>query len=222
MSEYMEKHTVARLIGAPPGYVGYEEGGIMTDLVRKHPYAVLLLDEIEKAHEDIYNILLQVMDDATLTDSHGKKADFRNVILIMTTNAGSEKAAAIGFGQLQQDGNREQAIKKLFRPEFRNRLDETVYFAPLSLPIVEQIVDKFVRELESQLKSRNITFILSPPARSWLAQRGFDPVLGARPMARLIQNELKNPLTEEILFGRLRKGGQVKVDLAEDALKFVF
>ena len=222
MSEYMEKHSVARLIGAPPGYVGYEEGGILTDLVRKHPYAVLLLDEIEKAHQDIYDILLQIMDDATLTDSHGKRADFRNVILIMTTNAGSEKAAAIGFGQMQADSNREQAIKRLFKPEFRNRLDEIVYFLPLSPGIIEQIVDKFVRELEGQLKSRSITFSLSPEARAWLAGKGFDPQLGARPMARLIQSELKNPLTEEILFGKLRKGGRVNVSLSASALSFSF
>lgn len=222
MSEYMEKHSVARLIGAPPGYVGYEEGGILTDLVRKHPYAVLLLDEIEKAHQDIFDILLQIMDDATLTDSHGKRADFRNVILIMTTNAGSEKAAAIGFGQTQAEGNREEAIKRIFRPEFRNRLDETVYFASLSPVIIEKIVEKFVRELEGQLHSRSITFELSAEARAWLAEKGFDPQFGARPMARLIQNELKNPLTEEILFGRLRKGGRVSVSLKSGALTFSF
>jgi len=222
MSEYMEKHSVARLIGAPPGYVGYEEGGILTDLVRKHPYAVLLLDEIEKAHEDIYNILLQVMDEATLTDSHGKKADFRNIIIIMTSNAGSEKAAAIGFGKTGSSSNREEAIKKLFKPEFRNRLDETIYFAALELDIIEKIVDKFVAEMETQLKTRNISFELSKEARRWLAERGFDSILGARPMARLIQNEIKNHLTEEILFGKLKKGGKVKISLNQDKLKFDF
>jgi ATP-dependent Clp protease ATP-binding subunit ClpA len=211
MTEYMEKHAVARLIGAPPGYVGYEEGGQLTDQVRRTPYAVLLLDEIEKAHEDIYNILLQVMDDALLTDSHGKKADFRNIILIMTTNAGSERSASIGFGQQQSDSNREQAIKKLFRPEFRNRLDEVVYFTPLPRTIIHSIVDKFVRDIERQLKERNISFELDSAAREWLAERGFDPQLGARPMARVIQREISDALVDEILFGKLRKGGKVRI-----------
>ncbi|MBN8550595.1 MAG: AAA family ATPase, partial [Deltaproteobacteria bacterium] len=207
---------VSRLIGAPPGYVGYDEGGQLTDLVRKHPHAVLLLDEIEKAHEDIYNILLQVMDDALLTDSHGKKADFRNVILIMTTNAGSEKSAAIGFGESQADGNREKAIKRLFRPEFRNRLDETVYFNPLPIEIIALIVDKFVRELEKQLRVRGVKISLTGEARTWLARKGFDPLLGARPMARLIQKEIKDKLADEILFGRLKKGGEIQITLEDD------
>ena len=176
MSEYMEKHAVARLIGAPPGYVGYEEGGQLTDLVRKHPYSVLLLDEIEKAHPDIFNILLQVMDDALLTDSQGKKADFRNVIIIMTTNAGSEKSASIGFGNFKTSGNQSEAIKRLFKPEFRNRLDETIYFESLPVEVVELIVDKFVKELERQLGERKITFDLSKKARSWFAKKGFDPL----------------------------------------------
>lgn len=222
MTEYMEKHAVSRLIGAPPGYVGYEEGGQLTDLVRKHPHAVLLLDEIEKAHEDIYNILLQVMDDAQLTDSHGKKADFRNVILIMTTNAGSEKASSIGFGSLSSDGNRDKAIKKLFRPEFRNRLDETIYFSPLPLEIIALIVDKFVRELERQLKVREVQIQLSEDARLWLAKKGFDPLLGARPMARLIQREIKDRLADQILFGSLKKGGKVHVGLKEDQIDISF
>jgi ATP-dependent Clp protease ATP-binding subunit ClpA len=220
MSEYMEKHTVARLIGSPPGYVGYEDGGLLTDLIRKQPYSVLLLDEIEKAHEDIYNILLQVMDRATLTDTHGKKADFRNVILIMTTNAGSEKAASIGFGQLNADINRDGAIKKLFKPEFRNRLDETIQFQGLPIEIIEQIVDKFVKQLDEQLVGRKIKFTLDPAARTWFAKKGFDPVMGARPMARLIQKELKDPLADEILFGRLKEGGNVKIFLDGDKLRF--
>lgn len=222
MSEYMEKHSIARLIGAPPGYVGYEEGGQLTDLVRKHPYAVLLLDEIEKAHEDIYNILLQVMDNASLTDSHGKKADFRNVILIMTTNAGSEKASGLGFGQAQSSSNREEAIKKVFKPEFRNRLDEIVYFAALPAKVIRQIVDKFVLEVEEQLKPKKIKFSLTDQARDYFAEKGFDNVLGARPMARVIQSELKNPLAEEILFGKLRKGGEVKVQIKDQKLELVF
>ncbi|NDC36578.1 MAG: AAA family ATPase [Proteobacteria bacterium] len=220
MTEYMEKHAVSRLIGAPPGYVGYEEGGQLTDLVRKHPHAVLLLDEIEKAHEDIYNILLQVLDDALLTDSHGKKADFRNTIIIMTTNAGSEKAAAIGFGKLQADTNRETAIKKLFKPEFRNRLDEVIYFNPLPAETIRKIVDKFISEMERQLSDRKISFELTPEARDWLAERGFDPLLGARPMVRLIQREIKDKLADEILFGGLKDGGQVKITGSGEALTF--
>ncbi len=218
MSEYMEKHAVSRLIGAPPGYVGYEEGGQLTDLVRKHPYAVLLLDELEKAHPDIYNILLQVMEDALLTDSHGKKADFRNVIIIMTTNAGSEKSSAIGFGESRGDFSRDEALKKAFRPEFRNRLDETVHFKPLPIEIIERIVDKFVSEMEHQLSERKITFEVTAEARSHLAKRGFDPVLGARPMARLIQREVKDQITDEILFGKLKQGGKVHVALADGKL----
>ncbi|MCO6430375.1 MAG: AAA family ATPase, partial [Deltaproteobacteria bacterium] len=222
MSEYMEKHAVARLIGAPPGYVGYEEGGQLTDEVRKHPYSVLLFDEIEKAHQDIYNILLQVMDDARLTDSHGRKTDFRNVIIILTTNAGSEKVSSLGFGSssTQTDSNREAAIKKLFRPEFRNRLDDTIYFQPLALDIIEKIVDKNIAELESQLAERRIKFTLSPEARRWLAERGFDELLGARPMARLIQKEIKDQLADEILFGKLRSGGTVAISVKDDALDF--
>jgi ATP-dependent Clp protease ATP-binding subunit ClpA len=222
MSEYMEKHAVARLIGAPPGYVGYEEGGILTDLVRKHPYAVLLLDEIEKAHEDIYNILLQVMDSASLTDSHGKKADFRHVILIMTTNAGSEKSAAIGFGDTKNKGDsgRETAVKKLFKPEFRNRLDEIVYFSALPFEIIVRIVEKFIGDLEKQLGARKISFDVSAEVKKRLAEQGFDPLLGARPMQRLIQREIKDPLADEILFGKLKQGGRVKISLVDGKLDF--
>jgi ATP-dependent Clp protease ATP-binding subunit ClpA len=220
MSEYMEKHAVARLVGAPPGYVGYEEGGQLTDLVRRQPYAVLLFDEIEKAHPDVFNILLQVMDDARLTDSHGKKADFRNVILIMTTNAGSEKSAAIGFGEMRSDSGRDEAVKKLFRPEFRNRLDEIVYFHSLAPEVINRIVEKNIRELEVQLRERQVEIELSPDACSWLARKGFDPVLGARPLARMVQREIKDKLADEILFGRLKKGGKVSVTLEDGNLRF--
>lgn len=222
MSEYMEKHTVARLIGAPPGYVGYEEGGLLTDLVRRHPHAVLLLDEIEKAHPDIFNILLQVMDDAVLTDAQGRKADFRNVVLIMTTNAGSEKASSLGFGSSTSSTNRDGAIKQLFRPEFRNRLDEVVHFNPLPADTISHIVRKFVRQLEEQLQERKVTFSLSDKAIGWLAHRGFDPLLGARPMNRLIQREIKDALADEILFGRLVKGGKVSIDVEGDKLAFSY
>lgn len=222
MSEFMEKHAVARLIGAPPGYVGYEEGGLLVDEVRKHPHAVLLFDEIEKAHPDIFNILLQVMDEAHITDSHGRKADFRNIIIILTTNAGSEKSASLGFGgsKSQKDSSREEAIKRLFKPEFRNRLDEIVYFDSLSLEVIESIVDKFIGEMEAQLAERKISFQLSKPAKKWLAERGFDPLLGARPMARLIQKEIKDNLSDEILFGRLKSGGKVAITLENDKLNF--
>ena len=218
MSEYMEKHTVAKFIGAPPGYVGYDEGGQLTDLIRKHPYAVLLLDEIEKAHSDIFNVLLQVMDTATMTDAQGKKADFRNVILIMTTNAGSGGARTMGFGRAQSSDHQDREIKKIFSPEFRNRLDEVVAFSALPPEIMEKVVDKFILELEGQLKGRKIRFELSKKAKTWLAENGFDEQLGARPMARLIQKEIKDPLTDEILFGKLKNGGNVKVDVKGDKI----
>ena len=220
MSEYMEKHTVAKFIGAPPGYVGYDEGGQLTDLIKKHPHAVLLLDEIEKAHPDIFNILLQVMDTATLTDAQGRKADFRNVILIMTTNAGSGEAKALGFSRQGASDKQDTELKKLFKPEFRNRLDEIISFAPLPTDVMEKIVDKFILELEAQLKNRKITFKLSKQARTWLATKGFDPQLGARPMSRMIEREIKDPLTDEILFGKLKKGGTVKIDLKKEQLSF--
>ncbi len=220
MSEFSDKHLVSRFVGAPPGYVGYEEGGLLIDLVRKNPYGVILFDEIEKAHPDVFNIFLQIMDDASITDSQGRKADFRNTIVIFTTNAGSEKAASIGFGSGQPHNFRDTAIKALFKPEFRNRLDDTVYFNPLPMPVIVQIVGKFIRELEQQLVARRITFEVSAEAQEWLAQRGFDPIFGARPMARLIQRELKDPLADEILFGELKGGGTVRVELGAGKLHF--
>jgi ATP-dependent Clp protease ATP-binding subunit ClpA len=229
MSEYMEKHAVARLIGAPPGYVGFEQGGLLVDAIRQHPYAVLLLDEIEKAHPDIYNILLQVMDHATLTDNNGRKADFRQVVLIMTSNAGSREmsAGAIGFAG-SQGGTYEHraasraksALERIFSPEFRNRLDAIVSFKPLSFETMETIVEKFILQLESQLAERRIAFTLTAEARAWLARKGYDPVFGARPLARVVQSEVRDPLTDEILFGRLESGGNVTIDVESDALTF--
>ena len=223
MSEYMEKHAVARLIGAPPGYVGFEQGGLMTDAIRKHPYSVLLLDEIEKAHEDLFNILLQVMDHGTLTDNAGRKADFRNVILIMTSNAGAREMSSrgIGFGE-QEGGKSEKAIERHFNPEFRNRLDAIIHFNHLDLDIVEQIVQKFVGELEIQLAEKKVTILLSQEAAHWLAQKGYDPVYGARPLDRIIQENVKTVLADEILFGRLQKGGVVEIRLEEDGLAFEY
>ncbi len=226
MSEYMEKHTVARLIGAPPGYVGFDQGGLLTDSIRKHPYSVLLLDEIEKAHPDIFSILLQVMDYATLTDNNGKKADFRNVILIMTSNAGAKDMAksSIGFGDRSKDtqSKSKEAIDKLFSPEFRNRLDAIISFAHLTPQIMERVVDKFVKELERQLSRKKVSVSLSPEARHWLAQKGHDSIYGARPLARLIQTEIKDVLSEEVLFGKLSKGGSVSIGLAGDRLTFTY
>src|SRR5215468_6745993 len=227
MSEYSEKHAVARLIGAPPGYVGFEQGGLLVDAVRQHPYSVVLLDEIEKAHPDLMNILLQVMDHATLTDNTGRKADFRQVILIMTSNAGSREmsAAAIGFaGDRHRDAKArgKQAIEKLFTPEFRNRLDAIVSFKALTPEVMETIVDKFVLELEAQLRERKVAIELRPEARTHLARRGFDPVFGARPLNRLVQTEVRNPLTDEILFGQLEHGGTVVIGLDGDKLTFTY
>jgi ATP-dependent Clp protease ATP-binding subunit ClpA len=215
MSEYMERHTVSRLIGAPPGYVGFDQGGLLTDGVDQHPHCVLLLDEIEKAHPDLFNILLQVMDNGTLTDSNGKKVDFRNVILIMTTNAGASDAAkeSIGFGRGKREDENEEAIKRLFTPEFRNRLDATIPFAGLSQEIIEMVVDKFILQLETQLADRNVTIALTPKARKWLAVRGYDEAFGARPLGRLIQEHVKKPMADELLFGSLQKGGGVKIDI---------
>ncbi len=217
MSEYMERHTVSRLIGAPPGYVGYDQGGLLTDGVDQHPHCVLLLDEIEKAHPELFNILLQVMDNGTLTDANGKKIDFRNVILIMTTNAGASDAAknAIGFGRGKREGEDQEAIKKLFTPEFRNRLDATIPFAGLSPEIIERVVEKFVLQLEAQLSDRNVTIEMTDAAKAWLGKKGFDEDYGARPLARVIQEHLKKPMAEELLFGDLKRGGAVKVDLNE-------
>jgi ATP-dependent Clp protease ATP-binding subunit ClpA len=225
MSEYMEKHAVARLIGAPPGYVGFEQGGLLVDAVRNHPYSVVLLDEIEKAHFDMFNILLQVMDHATLTDNNGRKADFRQVVLIMTSNAGSREmsASSIGFaGDQARDAKSrgKQAIERLFSPEFRNRLDAVVSFNALSPEVMETIVEKFILELEAQLGERRVAISLSPEARGHLARKGYDAKYGARPLARLIQAEVRDPLTEEILFGRLQEGGTVSIGLEGEALSF--
>lgn len=226
MSEYMEKHTVSRLIGAPPGYVGFDQGGLLTDEIRKYPHAVLLLDEIEKAHPDLFSILLQVMDRATLTDNTGKKADFRNVILIMTSNAGARELAAntIGFrsGDAGASGKDAKAIEKTFTPEFRNRLDAIVKFNALPMEIIGQIVDKFVGEIEQQLADKRVKITLTPEARVWLAKRGFDSKFGARPLARLIQTEMSTALTDELLFGRLENGGTVVVGVKDDHLDFEF
>jgi len=224
MSEYMEKHAVARLIGAPPGYVGFEQGGQLVDAVRTHPYSVVLLDEIEKAHEDIYNILLQVMDHATLTDNSGRKADFRNTVLILTSNAGSREmsAGSIGFGDGAADGKAKSAIERIFSPEFRNRLDAIVTFKALSSEAMETIVEKFVLQLESQLKDRKVAIALDPSARTWLAKKGYDPKMGARPLARIIQREVRDPLTDEILFGKLENGGTVTISVSDDRLAFSY
>ena len=222
MSEYMERHSVSRLIGAPPGYVGFDQGGLLTDGIDQHPHCVLLLDEIEKAHLDLYNILLQVMDHGKLTDHNGKSVDFRNVILIMTTNAGASDMAkeAIGFGSPVRKGEDEEAIKRLFTPEFRNRLDAVIPFAGLTEETVGRVVEKFVMQLEAQLADRNVTIELSSTAKDWLAERGYDPLYGARPLARVIQEYIKKPLAEELLFGKLVKGGSVKVNLVDGALSF--
>jgi ATP-dependent Clp protease ATP-binding subunit ClpA len=224
MSEYMERHSISRLIGAPPGYVGFDQGGLLTDQVDQHPHAVLLLDEIEKAHQDLYNILLQVMDHGKLTDHNGKTVDFRNVILIMTTNAGASDMAkeAIGFGRTVREGEDEEAIKRLFTPEFRNRLDATITFAGLTQEIVGRVVEKFVMQLEAQLADRNVTIELSSAAKEWLAERGYDRLYGARPLARVIQEYIKKPLAEELLFGRLVRGGAVRVTMREGKLDFEF
>ena len=219
MSEYMEKHAVSRLIGAPPGYVGYEEGGLLTETIRKHPYTVLLLDEIEKAHPDLINILLQVMDNATLTDNNGNVADFKHVIIIMTSNAGATEANVMGFKN-ESVSKFDEALKQYFTPEFRNRLDAIVRFKPLSIEIVEGIVDKFIEELNMQLDNKGITLELTPAARKYLAEKGYSAELGARPLARLISEEIKTPLTNEILFGRLAKGGKVKVGYKNEKLVF--
>jgi ATP-dependent Clp protease ATP-binding subunit ClpA len=227
MSEYMERHAVSRLIGAPPGYVGFDQGGLLTDAIDQQPHCVLLLDEIEKAHPDLFNILLQVMDNGALTDANGKKVDFRNVILIMTTNAGASDAAkeSIGFGRGKREGEDEEAIKRLFTPEFRNRLDATIGFAHLRQQIIEQVVDKFILQLEAQLADRNVTIALTPKARKWLAERGYDEAFGARPLSRLIQEHVKKPMADELLFGALQKGGGVKIDIDKsnpDKLSFKF
>ncbi|WP_341702985.1 ATP-dependent Clp protease ATP-binding subunit ClpA [Ferrovibrio sp.] len=222
MSEYMERHSVSRLIGAPPGYVGFDQGGLLTDAVDQHPHCVLLLDEIEKAHGDLFNILLQVMDHGKLTDNNGKHVDFRNVVLIMTTNAGASEMTkqAIGFGRGIKEGEDEEAIKKLFTPEFRNRLDAVIPFAPLSPDVINRVVDKFVAQLEGQLADRNVTIALSDEARLWLAERGYDKLYGARPLGRVIQENIKKPLADELLFGQLVKGGHILVKVEDGKLAF--
>jgi ATP-dependent Clp protease ATP-binding subunit ClpA len=222
MSEYMEKHTVSRLIGAPPGYIGFDQGGLLTDAIRKQPHTVLLLDEIEKAHPDLFSILLQIMDHATLTDNNGKKADFRNVILLMTSNAGAREMSspAIGFGNKEDDHRAAKgmkAIESLFSPEFRNRLDGIITFNGLSVEIMERIVDKFITEMEGQLAEKRVRLELSSAARLWLAERGYDPAFGARPLSRLIQTEIKDVLADEILFGRLRQGGLVWIERPDES-----
>jgi len=218
MSEYMERHTVSRLIGAPPGYVGFDQGGLLTDGVDQHPHCVLLLDEIEKAHPDLYNILLQVMDHGKLTDHNGKQVDFRNVILIMTTNAGAADMAKapIGFNRVKREGDDQEAINKLFTPEFRNRLDAIIAFGNLPIEVVYKVVEKFVMQLEAQLSERGVTFELTDAATKWLADKGYDNQMGARPLGRVIQEHIKRPLADEVLFGKLQKGGTVKVSVSED------
>ncbi|MBK6491703.1 MAG: ATP-dependent Clp protease ATP-binding subunit ClpA [Sphingomonadales bacterium] len=222
MSEYMERHSVSRLIGAPPGYVGYDQGGLLTDAVDQQPHSVLLLDEIEKAHPDLFNILLQVMDNGRLTDHHGKQVDFRNVILIMTTNAGASDMAreTVGFGNLTREGEDGEAVKKMFTPEFRNRLDAVVPFGYLPPEVVARVVEKFILELELQLADRDVHIKLDEPAKAWLTERGYDKLYGARPMSRLIQEKIKQPLAEELLFGKLVHGGEVAVHMKDGAMAF--
>ncbi|MCM8385407.1 ATP-dependent Clp protease ATP-binding subunit ClpA [Enterobacter hormaechei] len=226
MSEYMERHTVSRLIGAPPGYVGFDQGGLLTDAVIKHPHAVLLLDEIEKAHPDVFNILLQVMDNGTLTDNNGRKADFRNVVLVMTTNAGVRETERKSIGLIHQDNSTDamEEIKKIFTPEFRNRLDNIIWFDHLSTEVIHQVVDKFIVELQVQLDQKGVSLEVSQEARNWLAEKGYDRAMGARPMARVIQDNLKKPLANELLFGSLVDGGQVTValDQAKNELTYDF
>jgi ATP-dependent Clp protease ATP-binding subunit ClpA len=227
MSEYMERHTVSRLIGAPPGYVGFDQGGLLTDGVDQHPHSVLLLDEIEKAHPDLFNILLQVMDNGTLTDANGKKVDFRNVILIMTTNAGASDASkqGIGFGAGKKDHENEEAIKRLFTPEFRNRLDATISFGGLPPEVVRNVVQKFIIQLEGQLAERNVQIEITDKAADWLATRGYDENFGARPLSRLISEHVKKPMADELLFGKLKNGGIVRIDIDpadKDKLKFAY
>ncbi len=224
MSEYMERHSVSRLIGAPPGYVGFDQGGLLTDAVDKQPHAVLLLDEVEKAHPDLFNILLQIMDHGKLTDHNGKSVDFRNIILIMTTNAGAADMAkpAIGFEREERIGDDMEAIERMFTPEFRNRLDSIIQFGGLPPEVVGMVVDKFVIQLEVQLADRQVTIELTDEARQWLAEKGYDQRFGARPLSRVIQEHIKKPLAEELLFGKLEKGGVVRVALKDRKLAFEY
>ena len=218
MSEYMERHTVSRLIGAPPGYVGFDQGGLLTDGVDQHPHCVVLLDEIEKAHPDLYNVLLQIMDHGKLTDHNGKQVNFRNVILIMTTNAGASDLArqAFGFTRSKREGDDHEAINRQFAPEFRNRLDAIISFSHLNTDVIKLVVEKFVLQLEAQLADRDVTIELSEAASNWLIVRGYDEQMGARPMARVIQEYVKKPLADEVLFGKLKGGGHVRVVVEKD------
>jgi ATP-dependent Clp protease ATP-binding subunit ClpA len=218
MSEYMERHTVSRLIGAPPGYVGFDQGGLLTEAVLKHPHAVVLLDEIEKAHPEVFNLLLQVMDHGTLTDNNGREADFRNIVLVMTTNAGAQEMsrASIGFTHQDHSSDGMAIIKKAFSPEFRNRLDAIIQFSSLDERSIARVVDKLVVELEAKLGTSNVTLELTNEARTWIAERGYDPQMGARPMARIIQEQIKRPLAEELLFGSLAEGGHVCIGVGAD------
>jgi ATP-dependent Clp protease ATP-binding subunit ClpA len=220
MSEYMERHTVSRLIGAPPGYVGYDEGGLLTDAILSHPHAVLLLDEIEKAHPDVFNLLLQVMDHGTLTDTNGRKVDFRNVILVMTSNAGAAQMNRPSMGFTSQDHSTDgmEIIRRTFTPEFRNRLDAIIQFKALEPQTIVSVVDKFIAQLEAQLVERKVTLLVDDEARAWLAERGYDANMGARPMARVIQEHVKKPLAEEILFGQLAEGGEVQITVKKGQL----
>jgi ATP-dependent Clp protease ATP-binding subunit ClpA len=220
MSEYMERHTVSRLIGAPPGYVGFDQGGLLTDQVLKHPHAVVLLDEIEKAHPDVFNLLLQVMDHGTLTDNNGRHVDFRNVILVMTTNAGAQESSRRSIGFSEQDNSTDmlEVVRKTFAPEFRNRLDAIVPFAPLGKESIQRVVDKFLLELEEQLAAKQVTLHVDDTARAWLGEHGYDEKMGARPMARVIQESVKRPLAEELLFGKLAHGGEVHITVKDDKL----
>jgi ATP-dependent Clp protease ATP-binding subunit ClpA len=217
MSEYMEAHSVSRLVGAPPGYVGFDQGGLLTEAVTRNPHAVLLLDEIEKAHPDVYNILLQIMDHGKLTDTNGREADFRNVILVMTTNAGAQQSSrrSIGFTEQEHVSDSTEAIRRTFTPEFRNRLDAVIQFKALDTAIVLLIVDKFILELEAQLALKDVSLSVSGSAREWLAEQGFDPEMGARPMKRVIQNKIKRPLADDLLFGVLSEGGEVDITLSK-------
>ncbi len=224
MSEYMERHTVSRLIGAPPGYVGYGQGGLLTDAVNQNPYAVLLLDEIEKAHPDVFNLLLQVMDHGSLTDSNGRSSDFRNVILVMTSNVGAEQMnrASIGFARQDHSSDGLAEVKKQFTPEFRNRLDSVIQFHSLDMESIAHIVDKFITELETQLDQKQVQLIVDSEARTWLAEKGYDAAMGARPMGRLIREEIRKPMAEELLFGELVGGGEVEISVQDEALHFSY
>ncbi|HBC56902.1 MAG TPA: ATP-dependent Clp protease ATP-binding subunit ClpA, partial [Gammaproteobacteria bacterium] len=223
MSEYMEKHSVARLIGAPPGYVGYEEGGYLTEAVRRKPYSVILLDEVEKAHPDVFNLLLQVMDHGSLTDTNGRRVDFRNVILVMTSNAGAQEISrrSMGFAKQDHSTDASEVITRMFTPEFRNRLDAIIQFNHLTEDTIQFVVEKFISKLQAQLEEKQVELVVEEPAKHWIATRGYDAQMGARPMERVIQEKIKRPLADEILFGKLAKGGEVTVSVEDDELQFL-